>query len=290
MFQRVWDYDCSNGTIAIGWGCGEVPDLPRSELEFYIEEKFLAREWNLRDRHQWLKFMHDIRPGDRVIARGGRKRVVGIGFVTGKASFDEQRALERAGDVHFCASENFLPVKWESLNNLDFARQVFGMQTVTEMSQERFDELFGTFEADGGQQTADESGSSFAPEMHLEEFLVANFDKVFGGTLSLILEDELKGRQYPTDIGIIDLLARDPSSNSYVVIELKRNRASDRVVGQILRYMGWVKEFLCQEGEGVRGIIICKDPDEKLDYALSMTPSIEVKYYRVDFQLLESPS
>ena len=98
------------------------------------------------------------------------------------------------------------------------------------------------------------------------------------------------GRQYHTDVGIIDILAWKPAANSYVVIELKRGKSSDEAVGQTLRYMGWVKEFLCMEGESVTGLIICRDSDEKLDFALSMVPEIGVQFYQVDFRLSDRPS
>ena len=72
------------------------------------------------------------------------------------------------------------------------------------------------------------------------------------------------GQQFDTDIGPIDILAVEPKSNSFVVIELKKGRPSDQVIGQILRYMGWVKKNLCKDGQAVKGLIICHDPDLKL--------------------------
>jgi restriction system protein len=73
---------------------------------------------------------------------------------------------------------------------------------------------------------------------------------------------------------------------SDLVIELKKGRESDKVVGQILRYMGWVRDNLCREGEDVKGLIIYKDVDERLTYALGMVQDIvQVKRYSVNFQL-----
>jgi restriction system protein len=73
---------------------------------------------------------------------------------------------------------------------------------------------------------------------------------------------------------------------SDLVIELKKGRESDKVVGQILRYMGWVRDNLCREGEDVKGLIIYKDVDERLAYALGMVQDIvQVKRYSVNFQL-----
>jgi hypothetical protein len=48
-----------------------------------------------------------------------------------------------------------------------------------------------------------------------------------------------------------------------VVIELKKGRPSDQVVGQVLRYMGWVKKHLCTNGQAVKGLVICRDHDPK---------------------------
>jgi restriction system protein len=50
------------------------------------------------------------------------------------------------------------------------------------------------------------------------------------------------------------------------VIELKNGRSSDQVIGQTLRYMGWVKDELCKDGQAVKGRIICRDSDLKLSY------------------------
>ena len=89
--------------------------------------------------------------------------------------------------------------------------------------------------------------------------------------------------------GPIDILAQTRSGDSFVVIELKKGRPSDQVVGQVLRYMGWVKKNLCANGQAVKGLVICRDPDPKLSYALEMTNGIDVRYYSVAFKLQEAP-
>jgi hypothetical protein len=72
-------------------------------------------------------------------------------------------------------------------------------------------------------------------------------------------------------------------------MELKKGRPSDQVVGQTLRYMGWVKKNLCTDGQVVRGVIICRDHDPKLSYALEMAKNIDVRYYSVSFKLKDTP-
>jgi restriction system protein len=78
-------------------------------------------------------------------------------------------------------------------------------------------------------------------------------------------------------------LAQSKDGKELLVIELKRGRVSDRVIGQILRYMGYVKEM--DETKTVRGIIIGTDDDQKFKRALSMTPSIDFYRYEVTFKL-----
>lgn len=68
----------------------------------------------------------------------------------------------------------------------------------------------------------------------------------------------------PPTLVSIDILAVERESGSFIVIELKKGRPSDQVVGQILRYMGWVKKNLCKDGQGIKGVVICRDPDPKL--------------------------
>jgi len=125
----------------------------------------------------------------------------------------------------------------------------------------------------------------FVMEKYLEEFIESNFDKIdFGARLELYQDEESNGRQYPTSIGNIDLLAMDKECREFVVIELKKGRSSDVVIGQILRYMGWVKENLAKN-QKVRGIIITKEQDERMKYALKSTANIILFTYSIGFNV-----
>jgi len=96
----------------------------------------------------------------------------------------------------------------------------------------------------------------------------------------------LVGQQYPTDTGPIDILAISHDKQTILVIELKRGRASDRVVGQTLRYMGYVQDELAGPDQTVQGLVIALEDDQGLKRALSMVPSIKFKRYEVSFKLL----
>ena len=70
-----------------------------------------------------------------------------------------------------------------------------------------------------------------------------------------------------------------------MVIELKRNQTSDDTVGQVTRYMGWVRKS--KNDENVKGIIIASGFDKKLEYALEVVDNVDVFIYEVDFRLKE---
>jgi len=125
----------------------------------------------------------------------------------------------------------------------------------------------------------------FYMEKQLEDFLIHNWENTeLGKKYDLIIEEgELLSQQYRTDIGPIDILAKDKQSGGYVVIELKKDQTSDDTVGQVARYMGWVKES--KKTDKVSGVIIAGQYDQKLDYALKAVPNVEVFLYEVDFRL-----
>lgn len=127
----------------------------------------------------------------------------------------------------------------------------------------------------------------FYMEKQLEDFIIDNWEKTeLGKKYDLIIEDgELVSQQYKTDIGAIDILARDKETKSHVVIELKKGQTSDDTIGQLTRYMGWIME---KKGDkNVSGVIIAADYDNKLEYALKVLQNIQVYLYKVNFTLDE---
>jgi restriction system protein len=294
LFDKAWEYDLVHGTIAIGWRqLWDLSDLAdKDDLRSRIEQAYgegMSKGSITRDTNAVWAFLHEIEPGDVVIARRGTKRIIGIGEVTGPPFYDETRGQERLGNLSDDWYARFLPVRWED-RQIDFDSIVFSFYTLYEIPEEKYREL--TQEETPQEEELRELSAEFALEKHLEDFIVTNFGSIFQGQLELHREEGVVGQQYPIvgsegkQIGYIDILAREPSTNAYVVIELKKGREADRVVGQTLRYMGWVSENLCQSGEDVKGLIICREVDERLEFALKMVRNmIQVKRYSVSFQL-----
>jgi len=134
-----------------------------------------------------------------------------------------------------------------------------------------------------------EDPSAFALEKHLEDFLVANWQYTdLGSDFDIFSEEgEMVGQQYPSDTGPIDILAVSKNQDTLLVVELKRGRASDVVVGQIQRYMGYVKEELAEPHQTVKGVIIALEDDLRLRRALSVTQNINFYRYQISFKLLK---
>lgn len=132
-----------------------------------------------------------------------------------------------------------------------------------------------------------EDPSVFALEKHLEEFLIANWNSCeLSQNYDLLEEDgEVIGQQYPTDTGFIDILAVSKDRSEILVIELKKGRASDTVVGQIQRYMGYILDEVAEENQTVRGCIIALEDDLRIKRALRINPSIDLYRYEVSFRL-----
>jgi len=135
-----------------------------------------------------------------------------------------------------------------------------------------------------------EDPTVFALEKHLEDFLIQNWKHTELGKKYDIfqLDGELAGRQFPTDTGPIDILAVSKNKSELLVVELKKGRASDAVVGQIQRYMGYVQEELAEQNQIVKGVIIALEDDLRIRRALAVTRNIEFYRYQVSFRLFKN--
>jgi restriction system protein len=131
---------------------------------------------------------------------------------------------------------------------------------------------------------------AFAMEKHLEDFLVMNWEQTeLAKEFSIFEEDgEKVGQQYETDAGPIDILAISNDRKRLLVVELKRGRASDVVVGQILRYMGYVKSEIAEPDQTVEGAIIALSDDKKLRWALAAVPNVAFYRYEIRFKLVKA--
>lgn len=133
----------------------------------------------------------------------------------------------------------------------------------------------------------EEPPSEFAYERDLRNFLAKNLSLLEPG-LWLYEEEGITGIEFPVGGRFIDILALDTNQN-YVVIELKVSRGYDRVVGQLLRYMGWIAQHHADPSQRVRGFIVAREITNDLRLACSSLQNVTLFEYglRVEVQQLE---
>lgn len=130
--------------------------------------------------------------------------------------------------------------------------------------------------------------SAFAKERDLENFIINNWSEVhLSEEYDLVVNPSTgKPGQNWAGSGPLDILAVKKDKSELLVIELKKGKASDEVIGQISRYMGWVKDNIATKDQKVKGLIIALEDDRNISLSLNILTDIKfLKYKR--FQLEE---
>jgi hypothetical protein len=120
---------------------------------------------------------------------------------------------------------------------------------------------------------------AFAFERDLQNYLAKNLRDLEEG-LRLYEEEGISGIEYPAGGRSIDILAVG-KENHLVVVELKVSRGYDRVIGQLLRYIAWVKNNVADPDQGVRGIIVAREITEDLRLAVSLIKDVKLVEYEL---------
>ncbi|MYC30883.1 MAG: hypothetical protein F4X65_12450 [Chloroflexi bacterium] len=108
ILDAVWDWSFTNGLITIGWHeLGNLSGVSKA----VIRKRFLD-EFDQEGYQSLQRFWHDIEVGDRVIARGGLKRIVGVGTVAGKPEFDLELGKKVTGGLDDNIHPNFIKLNW----------------------------------------------------------------------------------------------------------------------------------------------------------------------------------
>lgn len=234
---------------------------------------------------QLYKFAVLMQPGDIILVPSGEQGRYHIGIIRSEyyyASAEEHFPYRHRRDVEWVAErgkENFSDAL---KNSLRAQMTVFSISRHAEEIERLLSGAHTTL-PDQGIENIEE----FGMESHLEDFIVENWNRLNAfKNYALHEEDgEIVGQQYSTNIGRIDILARSKDRREWLVIELKKGKTSDDVVGQTLRYIGWIKRNETQSNETVRGIIISGKSDERLEYALETLTDISLMTYAVSFDL-----
>lgn len=150
------------------------------------------------------------------------------------------------------------------------------------------------YERDDSRQEVDDSDEmdvtlqsrqEFAYEKDLQRFLVKNLSLIEPG-LTLYEEDGIRGIEFDVGGRFVDILAVDKNQH-LVVIELKVSKGYDRVVGQLLRYVGWVRKNMASDSQKVRGLIIARTISEDLKIACADIQDVQLFEYALSISVTE---
>ncbi len=229
-----------------------------------------------------------IKNGDIVLSPDGTGRYM-VGEVSGNYVYQPGANLPHQRMVHWLSQTIDRADMSEALKN-----STGSIGTVSNITgyHDEIEKLIGGVLAPTVISTDEtvEDPAAFVMEKHLEDFLVQNWAQTDLGKDYVIYEEEGEsvGQQYQTDTGPLDILAISKDKKSLLVVELKKGRASDAVVGQILRYMGYAQEELAEEGQTVKGVIIALEDDQRIRRALAVVPAIDFYRYQISFKLVKA--
>ena len=294
--NKYADYAYENNLVVIGWNELEK-DLNEyrtlNKKEFFKEALPLietAYESNAKANSmiagQLFRFSSLMEIGDIVLVPKTQDGKIYIGTIDGDYNYHEEQPDE-------FGYRHRRKVKWiKTISTQDISQglrsSMGAMMTIFSVNKYA-DEIEPLLSKDIIANENIESLENFGLESQLEDFIVENWDKLeLNKNYSILKEDgEIVGQQYTTPVGRIDILAKSKDGKEWLVIELKKGKSSDEVVGQMLRYIAWIKENEAGSDENVKGLIITKDQDEKLKYSLKAANDVELMTYSVSFQLLK---
>jgi RecB family endonuclease NucS len=95
--------------------------------------------------------------------------------------------------------------------------------------------------------------------------------------------------RYRTPAGEIDILCVD-NKGDLVVVELKADKAPDKTVTQVDRYIAFAKEKLAKSEQRVWGLIIADSYDNRLQHILKRKRGIRVWTYDWQFKFNRRPT
>jgi Holliday junction resolvase-like predicted endonuclease len=279
----LWEEFKAKNYIAIGWD--DIGDLRKfANRDEIIREFYDFYPDSLPD--QVLEFFYDMKKGDKVLIYGN-KSVYALGEILSDYYYKEEES-----DVYYLYNHR-RDVKWLEIPDPplsievlpeELQRKLMRPRTIIELTEDEWKSIEEVIKEqpppeEREQPSPTEPSFSISLERTLRDHLAENPNLLEYGL-------QLIGKEYPTGAGNIDILLKD-KDGSYVIVETKKGRETDKVVGQILRYIGWAKKNLSPK---VRGIIVANSSDSNLEWAVEAVKDlVELKFYKVKFELSDAP-
>jgi energy-coupling factor transporter ATP-binding protein EcfA2 len=150
-----WDECRENGCIVIGWNeaAKEAPNndfrqLSKDKLKDLFKQVYGGKSGSGGWSEVW-RFVHEIQPGDIIVAKRGRNEVIGIGIVTSDCIPPKDSAHPFASDdkhkLHYTHARK---VDWRITESVRVNFNLGG-QTVVKEKQKRWDDIVKAYRAKG---------------------------------------------------------------------------------------------------------------------------------------------
>lgn len=132
---RLWNEFYEKGIVGIGWEVlGDLSKYKSQEdiADFLMKTKNSSGPFPMNDSLCCYQFTNDMKPGDLVLAKVGRKQILGGGIVTSDYIYDPQRSEYK----------NIRKVNWVTKEKNEFPGNGGTIKTLTEISRyQSFKEL-----------------------------------------------------------------------------------------------------------------------------------------------------
>lgn len=132
----------------------------------------------------------------------------------------------------------------------------------------------GTYEEPATEELIEASEAVFGLEKDLQLALRANIEQLERG-----LQIIDGGKELSTDVGRVDILAKD-ENGTMVVIELKARTAAPEALTELLAYMGAIAQ---KHDTPVRGILVASQFHPRLVHAVRAVANVQLRQYRFRF-------
>lgn len=287
VLERDW---VDRNIVTIGWG-NNAPDFPSVSPSDFVEN-------DPSSGNQLSKFVgyhsEGISEGDVVVvyapSKGHVSGVGKVGEIQHKPEQSFQYLSPEEEEEYKVADHYFIrPVDWFDwgtpvlLNDLPTRFQVQEEDQIpTPPTLQRFgnidserDRIESLRDAVKGAETIEPSKGGFGPEQEaqIQEWVTDNIRQLGGYNAR---------REVGTQVGRIDVLA--DTDDGEVVIEIKRGRAGDRALGQLLGYVSRRQEEV-DEGE-VRGLLIAENFTKRVKIAVEKVDNVGAKKFNVETNLI----
>jgi hypothetical protein len=141
----------------------------------------------------------------------------------------------------------------------------------------------------GSRDVRQDGAEALLPDPETVRSILAQHPELIEPGLEILSDDAGReiGVQHATDVGVVDVIARDANGSLVAVMVAGSDSGSD-LVGEALHRLGWIRKHLAKDGEDVRGVVLTDHLDEQVAYAAAaVSGTLGFKSYALSLTLVD---